>query len=222
MKSYHWIILVLSLALIAVSARLAFDINDEANHAPREFQDEHETMAINVIMTRTSVREYTTQRVPDSLITKVLRAGMAAPSAMNKQPWAFVVIEEPNLKSKIAKHLPNAKPVEGCSFAVVVCGNLNTSMESDNPTAGNWALDCSAATENMLIAAHALGIGSVWCGIYPKADREEEVRDLLSLPDSIVPLNVIAFGYPANPTMPKDKWEPSKVFDEEYGKPFFN
>ncbi len=205
MKSYHWIMLLLAIALVIVSVRLA------AVSSSEEKDVNASDAVIDCIMTRASVRSYTDEQINDSLVNKILRAGMAAPTAANQQPWQFIVVNEQNLKDSITAAFEYTKMVEKCSFAVVVCGDMDNLFKGDIPDGGFWVEDCSAASENMLLAAHALGIGGVWCGIYPLKDREQRLRSILNLPPNLTPLNVMAFGYPAQPVAPKDKWIPSKI-----------
>ena len=206
MKSYHWIILLLSVALVIVAVRLV------AVSSSHEAADgDTGSTALNCIMTRASVRSYADRPVDDSTVTKILRAGMAAPTAANQQPWQFVVVTAQNLKDSITAAFEYTKMVEGCSFAVVVCGDMHNIFKGDRADGGFWVQDCSAASENMLLAAHALGLGGVWCGIYPLKDREERLRGILDLPSHLIPLNVMAFGYPAQTVAPKDKWAPDKI-----------
>ncbi len=209
MNSNSWIILLLGAALVAVSIRLAISVNSGSKDSAAAMSDSQ--AALENIMTRASVREYTDSVVPDSVVEKILRAGMAAPTAANRQPWHFFVIENQAVKDSIASAFKYAKMVSGSAFDVVVCGNTNLIFTGDTPVRGNWVLDCSAATENMLLAAHALGIGGVWCGIYPEDDRVADLTRILSLPDTLVPLNVVSFGYPKKTVVPKDKWDATKV-----------
>lgn len=200
--------LLLAVALVVVSIRLGAVSSSSTKEASEGALDE---AAIDCIMTRTSVRNYDGREVPDSIINKILRAGMAAPTAANQQPWQFVVVTEQSLKDSISAAFEYSKMVEHCSFAVVVCGDMDNLFKGDSHDGGFWVQDCSAASENMLLAAHALGVGGVWCGIYPLDDREQRLRQILNLPASLTPLNVMAFGYPANKTTPKDKWNPAKI-----------
>lgn len=202
--------LLLAIALLAVSVRLAAVSSAEEENVGSS------DAVIDCIMTRASVRSYTGEQVSDSLVSKILRAGMAAPTAANQQPWHFVVINEQNLKDSITDAFEYTKMVKDCSFAVVVCGDMDNLFQGDVPDGGFWVEDCSAASENMLLAAHALGIGGVWCGIYPLKDREQRLRAILNLPSNLTPLNVMAFGYPAQPVAPKDKWAPSKIHYNAY------
>ncbi len=197
--------LLLAIALVAVSVRLAG--MSSSNDGGKNESD----AVIDCIMTRASVRSYTDRQVDDSTVNKILRAGMAAPTAANQQPWQFVVVTEQNLKDSITASFEYTKMVEHCSFAVVVCGDMDNLFQGDIPDGGFWVEDCSAASENMLLAAHALGVGGVWCGIYPLKDRELRLRQILNLPANLTPLNVMAFGYPSQPVAPKDKWIPSKI-----------
>ncbi len=207
MKGYHWIILLLSIALIAVSVRLGA----QSSSSPEKEGNSGSDAALDCIMTRASVRSYTDRQVADTTINKILRAGMAAPTAANQQAWQFVVVTDQNLKDSITAAFEYTKMVDKCSFAVVVCGDMNNLFKGDMPDGGFWVEDCSAASENMLLAAHALGLGGVWCGIYPLKERVERLRGILNLPSNLTPLNVMAFGYPAQSVAPKDKWTPSKI-----------
>ena len=209
MKSYHWLILALGVALVAVSIRLAFALNTTSDSSSDTTDGTSGASALECIMTRASVRQYTTQEVPDSIIEKILRAGMAAPTAANKQPWEMVVITDQMLKDTIAASFPYSKMVKDAPFSVVVCGNTNRLLDGEGHD--YWVQDCSAASENMLLAAHALGLGGVWCGVYPQTDRVKTMEALLALPGTLIPLNVMAFGYPSGPVVPKDKWVPARV-----------
>lgn len=208
MKNYHWIILILAIALVIVSVRLCAAISSSQ---PEEENSGTADAVLDCIMTRTSIRSYTDRQVPDSVVNKILRAGMAAPTAANQQPWQFVVVTDQNLKDSITAAFEYTKMVEHCSFAVVVCGDMDNLFKGDMTEGGFWVEDCSAASENMLLAAHALGVGGVWCGIYPMKDSEERLRGILKLPGNLTPLNVMAFGYRAQTGAPKDKWKPAKI-----------
>lgn len=207
--------ILLAAALVAVSVRLAYV---GADHNETE-SDSGDSGALECIMTRTSVRAYSGRKADHETINRILKAGMAAPTAANQQAWEFVVITGDSLKKRITESFEFAKMVEGCAFAVVVCGNMENLFEGDTPDGGFWVQDCSAASENMLLAAHALGMGGVWCGVYPLADREKALRDILHLPANLTPLNILSFGYPTAPTSPKDKWQPSKIHYNAFGQP---
>ena len=170
-------------------------------------------VAINNIMTRTSIRQYTDETVSKADIETMLRAGMAAPTAVNRQPWHFVAVTD---KAKLAE-LAGSRGgmIKQAGVAIVVCGNMDKAMQG--PGQAFWVQDCSAATENILLAANAIGLGAVWTGCYPMDDRVAEVSKTLKLPETIVPLCVIAIGHPAEQPAPKDKWKPENVSYNEFG-----
>ena len=166
-------------------------------------------IVLNNIMTRTSIRAYQDKTVEKEKVEKILRAGMAAPSAMNKQPWAFVVVTNKELLTKIGSELRNAGMTAKAPMAIVVCGDKNKMISGDGKDF--WIDDCSAATENILLAAHALGLGAVWTGFYPDLERCGKLSTILGLSDNLIPLNVIPMGYPAQNPAPKDKWKPENI-----------
>ena len=163
---------------------------------------------IENIMTRTSIRQFTDQPVAKDTLETILKAGMAAPSAMNKQPWTFVAVTEREMLDSLNAHHPYAN-LKTATAAIIVCGDMQKTIEG----AGReyWVQDCSAATENILLAAHGLGLGAVWCGVYPVEERIAEVSAVLGLHEEIVPLNIVTMGYPAENPEPKDKWNPANV-----------
>lgn len=165
--------------------------------------------AMECIFSRTSVRSFQNRDVEDKVITEILKAGMAAPSAVNMQPWMFVVVRERALLDKLADRLPYTKMAAQSTAAVVVCGDLRKTI--DQREQEYWVEDCSAATQNILLAAHALGLGAVWTAVYPVAERVNTVLSILELPEYLVPLNVVPIGYSGEAGRPKDKWDPDKV-----------
>mgnify|MGYP001051204238 CR=1 FL=1 len=163
--------------------------------------------ALDMIMTRTSVRQYSDKPISEATIDTLLRAGMAAPTAGNKQPWKFVVVTERALLDSLAQG--NWRMAAHAQAAIVVCGDT----ENVFPEEGRdyWVQDCSAATENILLAAHAVGLGAVWCGCYPISERVSNVKRIFGLPTPIVPLSVVVLGYPAGEHQPKDKYKPENI-----------
>ena len=161
------------------------------------------------IASRTSVRAFQERPVGADTVELLLRAAMAAPSARDRRPWAFVVVDDKTLLRQLADSLPYAQSAAAAPMAVVVCGVLSESRGATN--AGWWVQDAAAASENLLLAAHAVGLGAVWTGVYSYEDRVRAVRSILGLPRHVVPLNVIPVGYPAENPAPKQKWDPSKV-----------
>jgi nitroreductase len=148
--------------------------------------------AIEAILTRRSIRHFTSQVIPNTIIQELLNAAMHAPSAGNEQPWHFIVIRDRKILDEIPRFHPFSKMLSEVSVAILVCGDV-----SQERYRGFWVQDCSAATQNILIAARAKGLGSVWLGFYPHMDRVKNLSDLLRLPENIIPLSLIPIGYPA-------------------------
>ncbi len=164
-----------------------------------------ENPTIKSIHQRASVRSYTTKAVAKDDLMELVKAGMAAPSAMNKQPWEFVIIENRATLNKLGEIKP---PVAKAPAAIVVLGNTRVS--------GSWMLDCSAVTENILLAATSMGIGTVWTGAYGNVKFEKLLKETLGLPDGVMPLSVIAVGYADGEVKPKNKYDEKKVHFEKY------
>lgn len=170
---------------------------------------EVENGAFRNIMTRTSIRTFSDQSVSDELKSALLHAGMSAPSGVNKQPWEFIVIDDNELLKQLAEALPYAKMTAKAPMAIAVCGNSERFLEGDDSTL--WVQDLSAASENILLAAHAFGLGAVWTCLYPHSDRMEAASRILHLPDGIIPFNLIPVGYPAKSHIPIRKWNSDRV-----------
>jgi len=199
--------LLLAIALVFVSIKMVTD-----KQAQKEADDMNNktNQTMETILNRSSIRSYTTQEVEEDKIETLLRAAMAAPSAANKQPWAFIVVNERDLLDSLAMELPYAKMLAEAPVAIVVCGDLNkTLLDADQ---AYWVQDCSAATQNLLLAAHSMGLGAVWTGVFPRTERVDFVRNVLQIPSNLVPLNVIPIGYPNQENSPKDKWNPDNIF----------
>lgn len=164
------------------------------------------------IHNRKSVRQFTTEPVSDEHIQTMLKAAMAAPSAVNYQPWRFVVITEREQLDAMAEVLPYAKMLKQAPLAIVVCGETTWFEGNVN---NYWQQDCSAATQNILLAAEALGLGAVWTGVYPNMELAGALSDFLGLPANVQPLCAIPIGHHDGTTQPKDKWKPENI---HYGK----
>jgi nitroreductase len=175
-----------------------------------------EQAVLDNIATRTSIRDYEARPVEKEKVEKLLKAAMAAPTAMNRQPWHFVVVDDRSVLNAIGGEGPNAKKFQKAPLAIVVCGDMSKALEGDGR--GFWVQDASAATENLLLAAHAMGLGAVWTGGFPVQERVDALRKTLALPDSIVPLNAVAIGYPAENPQPKDKFNAANISYNAYGK----
>lgn len=168
--------------------------------------------ALECILTRTSVRQYQ----PDHTISRdtvetLLRAAMSAPTAVNKQPWAFIALDDRAALDSLAQVLPYARMLTKAPLAIVTCGDLSKAIDGEDADKGFWIQDVSAATENLLLAAHAMGLGAVWTGVYPDAERVKDVQERLGLPANVIPLAVVPVGYPTGPQKAKEKWDPANV-----------
>jgi len=159
-----------------------------------------------VIHTRRSVRTFTSQAVPPQALEELLAAAMQAPSAGNEQPWQFVVIDDRRILDAIPQISPYAPMCRVAPLAVLVCGDMREAHH-----AGYWVQDCSAATENLLLTVHDLGLGAVWTGVYPNQERVASFRELLNLPEEIVPVALVAIGVPADRAESVPRFNPSRI-----------
>ena len=212
MKASNWLNILLGAGIVTMSVIVATGSKDNNNGTEESAQADGQN-AIDCIMTRTSVREYTDKQIPDSVVESLLKAGMAAPTAMNKQPWQFIVVTDPKIRQAISDA---GKPIRAkeAPLVIVACGDPD--KEDDGPAAEFWVQDVSAASENILLAAHAQGLGAVWCGIYPIEERVEQISKILGLPNNLIPLSAICIGYPANNPTPKNKWNPEAIHYNKY------
>ena len=168
-----------------------------------------ENQAINNIMTRVSVREFTGEKISEAQIDTLLRAAMAAPSAINKQPWAFIVVDDEAVIAQLGEALPYSRCSNHPAVAIIPCGDLTKAIPGE--MANFWINDVSAATENLLLAAHAMGLGAVWTGLHPDMNRAKMVQEMLGLPEHIIPLCVVPVGVPAEHPDIKDKYKPENI-----------
>jgi nitroreductase len=168
---------------------------------------------LQFIFGRRSIRVYAPGEIDEATITKLLEAAMAAPSAAAKDPWHFVVIRERQTLESIAAALPFGKMLATAAVGIVVCGDLSAAHDRQ---LSYLLQDCSAATENLLLAAHALGLGACWLGVHPREDRVAKVRELLALPDTIVPMACIAIGRPGETKEPRTRFDAAHVHREKW------
>lgn len=162
--------------------------------------------AMTAIRTRRSVRAYTAQDVTEDQINEILGAAMSAPSAGNEQPWEFVVIRDKEILSQVKGINKYAGYAAKSPVSILVCGDLDR-----DKFGGYWIEDVSAATQNILLAAHAMGLGAVWTGIYPLEDRVEKFRDLVKLPKNIVPMALVVLGHPKKTRKAVDRFKPERI-----------
>jgi nitroreductase len=161
------------------------------------------------IANRKSVRNYIEGKaIETDKIEKLLRAGMAAPTGKNTQPWEFIVVTRRDVLDALAAKLPYAKMLKQATLAIIVC--------ADTAKSQYWYVDCSAATENILLAAEAMQLGAVWTATYPYENRMDAVKQVFQLPDNIQSLCIIPMGYPSMKESPKDKWKPEKIHNEKW------
>ena len=160
-----------------------------------------ENSVIDAIHARTSVRTYSDKPIAKSILTELVKAGMAAPSGGNRQPWEFVVVTDRAVLDKLAT---KKKMLKEAQAAIIVAGH----SDEKNIT---WYLDCSVASQNILLAAQSLELGAVWTTVHPHASLEAEVRDIVGMPEDVTALNIISIGYPKDKQKPKQKWNKSKL-----------
>jgi nitroreductase len=160
---------------------------------------------LKAINTRRSVREYLDKKIPEGIIEEILKCAMDAPSARNKQPWHFVVMDDPKLLKEIPSFSPHAQMCKDAPLAILICGDMNLEQED------YWIQDCSAATQNLLLAIHEKGLGAVWTGVYPRLERIKGFKDLLKLPLEIIPLALIVIGYPKKPLPQKENFKKERI-----------
>jgi len=167
-----------------------------------------------LILRRKSIRLFAECTISDLQITTILRAAMAAPTAKNAQPWHFVVTEERSVLDRLAEQLPYAKMLSSAALSITVCGDTQVHT---GESAQNWIMDCAAATQNILLVVESMNLGAVWTACYPYPNRIDAVRKALSIPDHIIPLNVIPIGAPMGNERPLEKWKPERIHYERWG-----
>ena len=168
--------------------------------------------AMRNILTMRSIRKYAAQPVEEEKIKLILRAAMAAPSARNLQPWELIVLTKRETLDELVNFSPHVKMLKEAPLAIVVCGR--TDEETGSPDW--WVVDCSAAVQNALLAAHALGLGAVWLGVHPRCDRQEALQNFLRLPVNVKPHSMIALGYPAEQKEPANRFREERVHREAW------
>lgn len=165
--------------------------------------------ALKNILTRHSVREYQSRPVEHGKVMLLLKAAMAAPTSRNMQPWHFVVLDKRADIEAYAGDNHHSEMIRGAQVVIVVCGDTTRMAEGQGREL--WVQDVSAATENLLLAAHAMGLGAVWTTGYPIRHKVDYLRRQLALPTQLIPLASVLIGYPAGDEEPMDKWDPEKI-----------
>lgn len=176
-------------------------------------KEEKANIVLENILNRKSVRHYIEGKIiSDNEIKTILKAGMAAPSARNMQPWEFIVVDDKKILNNLAERNPYGKMLSNASHAIIIACNRDKIGEHKD----FWQQDLSAATENIMLMAEALGLGCVWIGTYPKEERIKITQEELNLPENIIPFNIISLGYPDNTDKPKDKWNENNIHYNEF------
>lgn len=163
-----------------------------------------EVIRIDNLFARRSIRKYTDQPISEEQLELLLKAAMAAPSASNLKPWHFVAVTSRPVLNKLAEAHPHGKMLRQAGAAICVCGEpaINERM---------WVQDCAASTESTLLAVTGLGLGAVWLGIYPREERITPIREVLGIPEDIVPFSIISIGHPAEVLPPRTQYDPNRV-----------
>lgn len=186
--------------------------NSKENSAASDNGKNNASAVIENIMTRVSIREFTDKPVSKDTLDLLVKAGMAAPSAMDKRPWEFIIVTNRAVLDSLNAVHKHAN-LKTATAAIIVCGNMKKAIEGVEEF---WVQDCSAATENILLAAHAYGLGAVWCGVYPNKEVMPGVSRVLGTPEDIIPLNIITLGYPAENPQPKNKYDKSNIHYQKW------
>jgi nitroreductase len=167
--------------------------------------------ALDAIFNRRSIRQYTSEQIADEQIEILLKAGMYAPSAVNKQPWEFIVFRNQDTMRRIVEVHPNASMLLKANTAILICWD-----EQRQHDIGYGPVDCAAATQNILLAAHSMGLGAVWVGIYPRQPRMEAIKSIFRLPDHIRGFSIVALGHPAEKRSKPERFDKQKIHLETW------
>lgn len=200
---------IITLVLLSI---ISISCNSSTNQKEIKTKSEYKNATLETIHNRKSVREYTSQKIDKDVLIELVKAGMAAPSGRNIRPWEFVILYEKDKMASLATSLPYAKMLAGAAAAIIVCGN----PDSEKGGSSLWEMDCSAATQNILLAAESLGLGAVWTAGFPYEDRVNAISKTIDLPSHLVPLCVIPIGYPKGEQTPKKKFDPTKIKFNSY------
>ncbi len=199
------------LLLLVFIAFVFYRLQQTDDEEKTECASANSTAVLSVIHSRKSVRNFVPDKlVSDEDIEKIVRAGMAAPSGRDLRPWEIVVVNNREAMDTLAVQLPYAKMLETATLAIVVCGDTTRSPL--------WVYDCSAVTQNILLAVEALGLGAVWTAAHPYEDRMSAVANAVGLPANVLPLAVIPIGYPNGDFEPKEKYDTTKVHFNKWMK----
>ena len=163
------------------------------------------------IFSRRSIRKYKDTPINDEIVEQLLKAAMQAPSAGNEQPWEFIILRKKETLKKITEFHPYSKMLLNSDVAIVICGDISKEVFE-----GYWVQDCSAATENILLEAESMNLGAVWLGVYPMNDRVEALKELLKLPESVIPLAIVPVGYPDEEKVVVNRFNRKRIHMESW------
>lgn len=211
MKISHFISLLLAIALFVSTYKLV-EMQKEQKSTHTSKIDKKEVM-LSLIHSRKSVRKFTPEPVSKEDLITIMKAGMAAPSGHDARPWSFIALTDRNTMMLLRKELEWARALDYSPAAIVVCGDMNK-VDKRNPEF--WITDTSAATQNMLLAIEAMGLGGVWSTLYPGEDRMAYTRKVLNLPEHIMPMCIIPIGHPTGVEKPKDKFDEKNIHWEKW------
>ena len=172
---------------------------------------------MEAIYKRRSIRRYLDKSISRTHIEKILKAGMNAPSAGNEQPWYFVVVDDRKILDTIPSFHPHSRMLYEAPVAILICGDISNVKYPEY-----WPQDCSAATQNILLAIADMDLGGVWLGVYPREDRVKKLQELFELPEHIIPFSIVALGYPAEKKPLKDIYEPWRIRHNSWQKELYN
>lgn len=162
--------------------------------------------SLEALKTRRSIRKYTDNKIPEETIKELIKCAMYSPSAFDYQPWHFIVIDKKEIFDKILKAASHAEMIKEASHVVILCGD--SKLEEN---IGLLIQDISAATQNLLLAAHTYGLGAVWVGIYPFEEIVNGIRDVFNLPDNIIPVSMAVLGYPGESPEQPERYKEERV-----------
>jgi nitroreductase len=168
---------------------------------------------LDFIFGRRSIRVYAPGEIDDATVTRLLEAAMAAPSAMTKDPWRFMVVRQPAMLAQLAAALPGGKMLSTATLAIVACGDLDVALDRQ---LSFLLQDCSAAIQNLLLAAHALGLGACWVGVHPSEAAVQKVKELMGLPKPVIPVAVISLGLPGEQPEARTRYNREYVHGEKW------
>ena len=166
---------------------------------------------LEAIKTRQSIRKYKKETISNDILEELLEAAMSGPSGGNNKPWQFIIINDPKILREVPKVHSGAYFASNAPLAILVCGDMEKYQGIPQEYKKVWAIDCSIAAQNILLAAHGKGLGAVWTGVYPMEERVDGIKALLELPKNIIPLALLVIGYPAEQLPVEDRYDASRV-----------